>query len=91
MLEKWADKASRIFGKKTVEHTKQAIIEDVKQNQTSYIMDGITGLIIATGVIVAVKAIIGGVPSVPQPVYSVTNNYYITLPAEAFTAGKTVA
>lgn len=83
MLERLADKFSKTFSKKTVEHTKQAIIEDVKQNQTSYIMAGITGLVIATGVIIAVKAIIGSVPTAPQPLYSVTYNYYISMTPEA--------
>ena len=81
MLEKFADKAAKIFSKKTVEHTKQAIVEDVKQNQTGYIMAGITGLVIAVGVVTVVKAMIGALPSAPSvPTYSVTYNYYITLP-----------
>ena len=82
MLEKWVDKTSKLFSKKTVEHTKQAIIEDVKQNQTGYVMAGITGLIVATAVVVAVKAIIGGAPSAPQPLYSITYNYYISITPE---------
>ena len=82
MLEKLTDKVSKMFSQKTVEHTKQAIIEDVKQNQTSYVMAGITGLVIATGVIVAVKAIIGSVPTAPQPLYSITYNYYISMTPE---------
>lgn len=86
MLEKWTDKLSKAFSKKTVEHTKQAIIDDVKQNQTSYIMAGITGLVIATGVVIAVKAIIGAAPTAPQPMYSVTYNYYISVTPEAIKA-----
>lgn len=82
MLEKWADKAAKVFSKKTVEHTKQAIVEDVKQNQTGYIMAGITGVVIAVGVVTVVKAMLGHIlPATPSvPTYSVTYNYYITLP-----------
>ena len=86
MLEKWVDKASKMFSKKTVEHTKQAIIDDVKQNQVGYVMSGVTGLVIAVGVVVAVKAIIGGAPVAPQPLYSITNNYYISVTPEAMKA-----
>lgn len=81
MLERFADKAAKIFSKKTVEHTKQAIVEDVKQNQTGYVMAGITGVVIAVGVVTVVKAMLGALPSAPSvPTYSVTYNYYITLP-----------
>ena len=81
MLERFADKAAKIFSRKTVEHTKQAIVEDVKQNQTGYIMAGITGVVIAVGVVTVVKAMLGALPSAPSvPTYSVTYNYYITLP-----------
>ena len=81
MLERFADKAAKIFSRKTVEHTKQAICEDVKQNQTGYIMAGITGVVIAVGVVTVVKAMLGALPSAPSvPTYSVTYNYYITLP-----------
>lgn len=94
MFEKLSDKVTKIFSQKAVENTKQAIIEDVKQNQTGYIMAGVTGLIIATGVIVAVKAIIGAVSSAPMPMYSVTYNYYISMTPEmakeALTAGAGV-
>ena len=87
MLEKLTDKVSKMFSQKTVEHTKQAIIDDVKENQTSYIMAGITGLVIATGVIIAVKAIIGAAtPTTMQPLYSITNNYYISMTPEAVKA-----
>lgn len=80
MLEKWADKAAKVFSKKTVEHTKQAIVDDVKQNHTGYIMAGVTGIVVAAGVIAVVKAMLGS-PSVPSlPTYSITYNYYITLP-----------
>lgn len=82
MLEKLADKAAKIFSKKTVEHTKQAIIDDVKQNQTGYVMAGITGLVIAVGVVAVVKTMLGAAAPTPGPVYSVTYNYYITLPKE---------
>ena len=83
MLEKWADKAAKIFSKKTVEHAKQAIVDDVKQNQTGYVMAGITGVIIAVGVVTVVKTMLGALPSAPSvPMYSITYNYYITLPKE---------
>lgn len=83
MLEKWADKAAKIFSKKTIEHTKQAIVDDVKQNQTGYVMAGITGVIIAVGVVTVVKTMLGALPSAPSgPMYSITYNYYITLPKE---------
>lgn len=91
MLEKLTDRISKTFSKKTVENTKQAIINDVNENKTSYIMAGITGLVIATGVIVAVKAIIGAVPTAPQPLYSITYNYYISMTpetAKAIAAGS---
>ena len=81
MLEKWADKAAKVFSKKTVEHTKQAIVEDVKENHTGYIMAGITGVAIAVGVVTVVKAMLGALPSATSmPTYSITYNYYITLP-----------
>lgn len=75
MFEKFADK----FSKKAIENAKEAVVENVKENKVSYIMAGITGLVIAAGVIVTVKAIIGGI-SAPVPTYSITNNYYITIP-----------
>lgn len=80
MLERFADKAAKIFSKKTVEHTKTAIVEDVKKNQTGYIMAGISGLVIAAGVVIAVKAIVSGIAPPAQPLYSITYNYYITMP-----------
>ena len=81
MLEKWADKAAKVFSKKTVEHTKKAIVDDVKENHTGYIMAGITGIAIAFGVVTVVKAMLGALPSAPSvPTYSITYNYYITLP-----------
>ena len=81
MLENFADKAAKIFSKKTVEHTKQAIVEDVKQNKTGYIMAGITGIIMAAGVVAIVKVMIGALPSAANiPTYSITYNYYINLP-----------
>lgn len=80
MFEKFADKAAKVFSKKTVEHTKEAIIADVKENQTSYIMAGITGLVLAAGVVIAMKAIVSGIAAPAQPIYSVTNNYYINTP-----------
>jgi hypothetical protein len=80
MFEKFADKATQIFSRKALENTKKAIVEDVKENQTGYVMAGISGLIIATAVIVAVKAIIGAVPTPSTPMYSITYNYYINLP-----------
>lgn len=79
MLEKLADKAAKIFSKKAVAETKQAIVEDVKQNQTGYVMAGITGIVIAVGVVTVVKAMLGHLAP-PSPTYSVTYNYYITLP-----------
>ena len=81
MLERLADKAAKVFSKKAVAETKQAIVADVKRNQTGYMMAGITGVVIAVGVVTVVKAMLsamGGVPAVPT--YSVTYNYYITLP-----------
>ena len=81
MLEKWADKVAKVFSKKAVAEAKQAIVEDVKHNQTGYIMAGITGIVIAVGVVTVVKAMLGALPSAPSvPTYSVTYNYYITLP-----------
>lgn len=82
MLEKWADKAAKVFSKKAVAEAKQAVVEDVKQNQTGYIMSGITGIVIAVGVVTVVKVMLGHVlPTTPSvPTYSVTYNYYITLP-----------
>lgn len=76
MFEKLADKTAKIFSKKTVEHTKQAIVEDVKANHTGYIMAGITGLVITVGVVSVIKLLIGGAPTVPT--YSVTYNYYLS-------------
>lgn len=82
MLEKWADKVAKVFSKKTVEHTKQAIVEDVKQNHTGYIMAGVTGVVIAVGVVAVIKTMLGGLAGPSVPTYSVTYNYYITLPKE---------
>lgn len=82
MLEKWADKAAKVFSKKTVEHTKKAIVEDVKQNHTGYIMAGVTGVVIAVGVVAVIKTMLGGLACPSVPTYSVTYNYYITLPKE---------
>lgn len=80
LLEKFADKATKVLSKKTIENTKQAIVEDVKKNQTGYIMAGITGLVLATGVVMVVKMMIGAPPT--PPVYSITNNYYLNITPE---------
>lgn len=78
MFDKIADK----FSKKAVENAKKAVVDDVKQNHTGYIMAGITGIVLAVGVAAVVKAIVSGIPvgSAAVPMYSITNNYYINLP-----------
>lgn len=77
MFEKIADKAAQVFSKKAVEHTKEIIVQDVKDNHTGYVMAGITGLVITVGVVSVIKLLMGGgAPSVPT--YSVTYNYYLS-------------
>lgn len=73
------EKISSIFSKKAVEEAKKAIIEDVHQNKTGYIMAGITGVILVAGVVIAVKAIVNSVavPAAHDATYTVTYNYYI--------------
>lgn len=76
MLEKLAEKAAKVFSKKAVEQTKQAIVEDVKENHTGYVMAGITGIVITIGIVSIIKLIVSGAPTVPT--YSVTYNYYLS-------------
>lgn len=88
MLDKLAEKAAKVFSKKAVEQTKQAIVEDVKQNHTGYVMAGITGVVIAIGVVSIIKFVVtGAAPRVPT--YSITYNYnYYLSPEQASTIMK---
>lgn len=81
MLERIADKIGGVFSKKAVESAKKAIAEDVEKNHDNYISAAITGTIIAVGIVVATKMILGmiGADSVAETAANITYNYYITI------------
>ena len=79
MIEKFVDKISKTFSKKTVENAKQAIIEDIQENHVTYVAVGAVGVILTIGLCVLVRNAIGAsAPLTPTHTINITYNYYIS-------------
>jgi len=74
MMEKLAEKFGKHFSKEAVENAKQAVVEDVQKNHSTYIAAGIIAVAGIVGIAVLTKRLIG-VDDVAKTV-NITNNYY---------------